>query len=643
MASISIKKVGSEATKTKVEVNITESDPKKPAPLPRLKDTIKGPDEIPFTNDNTTTVSDTPVQVPFIEAIVTTKPLEPEESVKTSEETTPVEVVNVEEDKLNKDKYEGDRVDLSPPLDNGKWEVIKFESPFELIYTIDRHLNSGRVLLHGWQVEELESLSTAKPTQYAPHREALCAANGSGKDKYIIAPFVIWFALTKVRSLTIITSSSGTQLTAQTENYIASLARDINTFYGRPIFKITRRFIKCLKSGSEIRMFATDEAGKAEGYHPLEPDSEMAIIVNEAKSVVPDIFGALSRCTGYNYWLNVSTPGEPIGDFHDSFYNWPITRRVTAFDCPHLPPNHITEVKRKYGETSAIYRSQILAEFTAVGGQCVINQDFLNACVESSLRKLVKPIVFGRKRIGVDLAAGRDECAFVVSYGNRVIDREFFVEGDTTITESRLETFIIKHGGSLGTGCDVFADDGGIGHAIIDRLVSKGYNITRVLNQSRAFDYTQFGNRGAEMWFNFARLVEEKLIILDLDLKGPGKEDGDKKLYKQLAYRHYKKNETSGRITLESKKEAKDRGEHSPDRADAYILSFCGTDLDEITKAIKDAAPEPKPLGMSIQQLFDARASRHRELIMGTGNMIKEPVTNNSIETLMASKKYGNN
>ncbi len=532
--------------------------------------------------------------------------------------------------------YEGDAADDSLPLDNGVWETINFESPVELVYTFDRSLNSGKEALYAWQLEELELLASAKPTDVAPHREALCAANGSGKDKYVISPFVVWFALTKVRSLCVITSSSGVQLTAQTENYISSLCREVNTKFGRPIFKITKRFIKCLKSGSEIRMFATDEAGKAEGYHPLESGAEMCIIVNEAKSVTPEIFSALERCTGFNYWLNVSTPGEPFGDFYDSFTNWRVTRRVTAFDCLHLArTDAIAETKRKYGETSSIYRSKVLALFTSIGGQVVINQDFLNTCIQFSVAKLIKPITFGRKRIGVDLAAGRDECAFVCSHGNRVVETEYFVEKDTTMTEERLEKFLVKHGGALGETCDIFADDGGVGHAIIDRLVRKGYNITRVLNQSRALDHSQFGNRGAEMWFNFARLIEEKLIILDLNCIGNKDDD---KLYKQLAYRHYKKNETSGKITLKSKVEERADGHASPDRGDAYVLSFCGTDIDEITKAFKDAKKDAQPLGMTLAELMAQRNGRHREMIMGTGEKAKEAVTNNSIETLMSIK-----
>lgn len=544
--------------------------------------------------------------------------------------------------------YNGDlhRNDFSDKPETG-YKAFEFESPFEVVTAFDPVLNEGRLdedgnpySLHVWQMEVNEFLASVKPTSKKPCRFALCAANGSGKDKYVIAPFVVWFAMTKIKSLCIITSSSGVQLTSQTENYIASLCNEVNARYGRRVFKITRRFIKCLETGSEIRMFATDEAGKAEGYHPLEPGAEMCIIVNEAKSVAPEIFGALDRCTGYNYRLHVSTPGEPYGDFHDSFINWTHKRRVSAFDCPHLSADHIAEMKRKHGENSFIYRSQVLALFTAFGGKVVIDQDYLNACIAEAFKKDSKPLIFGKKRLGVDLAAGRDECAFVVSHGNTVIDRLFFQEKDTTITEERLEKFILKHGGLADlTGknhgdLEIYADDGGVGHGIIDRLARKGYNITRVLNQSRAIDHKQFGNRGAEMWYNLARMVEEKTIFLNLDTNNPE----ERKIYEQLCYRHYKKNETSGRITLESKEEARANGHVSPDRADAYVLSFSPIDFSEI-QAEKLKAKPPAPVGMTIEEIMAEKYNRHKQMILGTGEQKSKTIENNSIETYLANKR----
>ena len=537
--------------------------------------------------------------------------------------------------------YEGDRLDLEGPLKSnksGRWETIDFSSPLELIYFFNPHLNeeNAKQALHLWQIETSEQLAAAKPTDQTPYRFCLCAANGSGKDAYVIAPFVIWFALTKIRSLTIITSSSGVQLTAQTENYIASLARTVNSFFGEPIFKVTRRFIKCLKSGSEIRLFATDEAGKAEGYHPFpdHPGAEMAIIVNEAKSVQPEIFGALSRCTGYNYLLYVSTPGEPVGDFHDAFLHWSHTRRVTAFDCPHIPLDHINEIKRKYGEMSAIYRSQVLALFTTVGGQVVIDQDHLNKCIDLSLKGIIQPKKFGKVKIGLDASAGRDEFGCTGVHGNVIAYKLYFIEVDTTIAEEKvarwLDHIIAVHGVDQ---VEINGDDGGVGHAILDHLIKRGYKINRVLNQSRAMDFKQYANRGTELWYNLRRIVEECLIYLPLKTTH---DPEDRKLYDQLSLRHFKNSQVSGRLTLASKKEEKSNGISSPDRADSLTLALAFTHFDDIQKEIN--AVKAKARGLTAEELHESMWGDAMAYFNGQGK-VKEQVRGNSLEHLMRIKE----
>ena len=190
--------------------------------------------------------------------------------------------------------------DLDGPITDEGYATLDFKSPAEVVAFFDPNVNEGTVNLHEWQVNLSEQLATAPASSLHPHKFILCAANGSGKDCFIVAPFAIWLAITKRRSLCIITSSSGVQLSAQTENYIRTLANRVNTFYqkvyGCDIFKVNQRYIKCRLTGSEIRLFATDEEGKAEGYHPLEPNAAMAIIINEAKSVAKEIYQALWRC-----------------------------------------------------------------------------------------------------------------------------------------------------------------------------------------------------------------------------------------------------------------------------------------------------------------------------------------------------------
>lgn len=484
--------------------------------------------------------------------------------------------------------YDGDAVNIKEAgdtlsnFDAISNEVLQIDDPAMVVEIFDPAVANGQVELHTWQVNIAEELATGKRNAQHPFKKCVCACNGSGKDRYVITPFVVWLALRFKRSLSIITSAGGVQLSAQTEGPIKHLCEQVNKYFGQKIFKINQRFIYCNLTGSEIRLFATDEAGKAEGYHPLEAGAEMAIIVNEAKTVAPDIFGALKRCTGFTYWLNVSTPGEPYGDFYDSFTRWPNSIRVSTFDCPHLSASEREEERITLGEHSALYRSKHLALFTSLGGQVIIPKELTTAILEKIKQGLI-PLRHQnwKLRIGGDLAAGGDETVLTGVLGNRITQRVSFIQKDTVLAADIIE-FHFKNTFKVNKDHEhIYMDDGGVGRGIIDNLRRRGWDIKRILNQSAANMKKEFGNRGAEAWFRAKRILEENLFVID----------EDEKFTEQLSNRYYKQQSTQGRITLEAKQDAKAHGRPSPDRADSFLLALTGLTIDDyLGHAPEDAA-----------------------------------------------------
>lgn len=467
--------------------------------------------------------------------------------------------------------------DFSPLLESG-WKALDFESSVEMLATIDPNIREQKVILHKWQVEEAEKICFSKADSKHPFKYALCAANGSGKDAFVIAPLAVFFAVCNIKALIVITSASGVQLTNQTENYIRGIADKLNTWgrtvYGIDIVKVKQRHMVSLISGSQIVLFATDEEGKAEGYHPIEPGAKMLIIVNEAKSVSPEIFRALRRCTGFTHWVNVSTPGEPIGDFYDSFENWPNKRRVDYFDCPHQSPDEFEEDRRTLGEHSPLFRSKWLALFTFFGGKYVINTTKLYECRKKARLQNggILPIKQDEPiRVGIDIAmsGNGDETCLSAFKGNKQIALRTMRHADATVIASEIESWLLE----LGLKKDhatIFADDGGSGRGVISIINRHGWNIRRVLNNTASKNKKAFRNRGAEIWYKFSRLVEACGVILK----------DDEKLYKQLASRKYKESEAGiDKLTLESKRSMISQGLPSPDRADATVLAFADIDL----------------------------------------------------------------
>lgn len=483
--------------------------------------------------------------------------------------------LTIQSKQLSKE-YTGDFKDQeAKPLRDSGYQKLEFESPFDLVSFYNPQIQRGTVTLYPWQLDVGDTLAAAKSDALNPYKFALCACNGSGKDSFVIAPFAVWFSVCKIQSRCIITSASGQQLSSQTESYIKSLCNSINQFHGEEIFRIRQRYILCMLSGSEIRLFATDEEGKAEGYHPIESGTEMAIIINEAKNVAPEIFRALRRCTGYNYWLEVSSPGAPNGDFYDHFTKWSKegrARHVTTFDCAQ----HLSEAERlvdleELGETSALYRSKHLALFTSIDTYSVIPIEVVERAKKFAQQGLItKRFQDWDYRVGIDLAAGGDETCVFILKGNCIVKEMYFREKDTTIGADKINIFLEEFGLPK-SHPHIYADDGGIGHGVIDNLSRMHWTVSRVNNQSAASNKKMYSNRGAENWYRVKRILEKNCFFFN-----PESNDQNKRLFDQLSSRYYKQEGTTGRIALESKSDAKANGRPSPDRADAFILAFTG-------------------------------------------------------------------
>lgn len=497
---------------------------------------------------------------------------------------------------------------ISAPIKDD-YQVLPFKDSLRFLALFDPAIREQQFTLHKWQVEVNEDISYGrsrsedlqtiikeyKPDSIHPYKFALCAANGSGKDAFVIAPLALWFICTKIKAKVIITSASGAQLSTQTEHYIAALAREVNLWavqhIGQEILKVRKRHVYCLLSGSVIHMFATDEGEKAEGHHPTCPGAEMMIIVNEAKSVSPQIFDALRRCTGFNFWINVSSPGEPSGPFYTSFRKWPNKRRISYFDCPHQSPDEFEEDRRDMGEHSPLFRSKWLALFTYIGGRYVVSKEKLDKLLDYNRKNLVNEILqHAPIRIGIDIALSTngDETVISVWRGNKMLAQYTYRIQDSTILVELLNRDLLKH-----VDKDhryIFADDGGVGRSVIDMLNRKGFRINRVLNNTTKKVQKGFKNRGAQSWYKFARLIEEGvLIFLNPD---------DDRLMSQIVSRKYK--ETDGgidKMTLEPKRDMIAEGHPSPDRADAAVLAFTDISIKEFLENKEEseriAAPQP--------------------------------------------------
>ncbi len=106
----------------------------------------------------------------------------------------------------------------------------------------------------------------------------------------------------------------------------------------------------------------------------------------------------------------------------------------------------------------------------------------------------------------------------------------------------------------------VYGDDGGLGTVMIDQIAELGFQVIRVRNENPASDEEHFANLGSEMWYQAARLIEKREVILPED-----------KLFFDQAIGRRRDYDSKGRLIAEPKKKMAARGVESPDRADAVF------------------------------------------------------------------------
>jgi len=459
-----------------------------------------------------------------------------------------------------------------------------WESPYDMLLFLqdDFHSEVNPTRLYKWQIQFMLDFASKDWTAQVPFKAAVRAANGSGKDRYLIAACIVWFCVKYSESVAIVTSASGTQLDRQTYTYIKQLADLTNTKCGDGVWKVNYRHLECLVSHSTIELFVTDESGRAEGWHPIVPNGKLAIFTSEAKSIPDEIFTALSRCTGFTHRVDVSSPGLPMGFFFNTCSSainrktihsvsealergsW-VEYHVTAYDCTHLSDGtYIEELKRSMpgGESGAAFKSCVLAEFGTTDEMTVIPYQHIWKCVNrsgSTVGWLSEPTNTG----GLDLSAGGDETVLSVRNGNKLLKVIGFRFNNTQDTVNFLVEEFKKYELDRPNSF-IYADAGGLGKPIIDQLRSKGWtNIRYVLNQAKAYNDRVYLNRGAEMWFKFGKLLETGEIWLA----------NDDRLIRQLATRYYKITE-GNKHKLESKLQARAAGRPSPDRGDSVVLCF---------------------------------------------------------------------
>jgi phage terminase large subunit len=413
---------------------------------------------------------------------------------------------------------------------------------------MDRHRQPISILLfadsilgvhpYDWQSKILLNYEAGNQT-------AAACANFTGKTSCLFPIAALWTLYNFPRARLMYISATAHQVRNQ---FFASL----NRFHHRPALAGWNWLETELRTPHGGFLFgrATDTGGNIEGLHD-QPDSPAGLLVDEAKSIRPEVLDALERCHT-TFRLFLSSTGPAFGGFYQIMtakaHLWR-TFRVPSSMCPHVDPATI-EADRENLKAS-VFAIKHDAQFLYDAGDSMISLEHARALIENPPEH-----VPGRPAAFCDFAGPGDESVLALCDGNRAEIVETWRSRDTMHSVGRFLTLFRK----LNLQSYQVGGDEGYGHQLMDRMQEERFYLQRFNNGSPAKRSDIYANLSAEWWSTVGQLIERRQIIIP----------NDEKLIAQLTSRR-KLYDSKGREKLESKADLRARGVESPDRADALI------------------------------------------------------------------------
>lgn len=425
----------------------------------------------------------------------------------------------------------------------------------------------GRRQLEQWQDDFLRGFYTGpdgKPIDDPRH--SVRAGHGVGKG-VILAILALWFPLTHFDSKCVLTANSQDQLRdnnwPEIRKWHQSLPAEL-----RDQIQIDeeRLYVKAAPEMAFVvrRTASASNPEALQGIHA----KHVLYLVDEASGIMDVIFEVAqgSMSTKGAMACLFSNPTRNSGFFYDTHnklrHRWR-TWRVNCEDVPRAR-GHIQDVIDAYGKDSNKYRVRVLGEFPTADDDVVIPLAWLE-----SARKRDVETSDVLPAWGLDVARfGEDSSALAKRKGNRLLEpvKEWH-NLDTMQLAGRVFNEWRDTPDALKP-VAIFVDVIGLGAGVVDRLKEMELPVVGVNVAESASADERFMRQRDELWWKGREWFGARDCVIH---------DDDEALIAELTGPTYDYS-SNGKIVVESKKDMKKRGIASPNKADAFLLTFAMPD-----------------------------------------------------------------
>lgn len=299
-------------------------------------------------------------------------------------------------------------------------------------------------------------------------------------------------------------------------------------------------------------------------------------VIDEASGVPEEIFNtAEGALTNKDILvIMISNPTRLIGYFYEAFHkdgkNWQ-QLSFNSKESPVVDNEFVQRISEKHGENSDEYKIRVLGAFPSEEG--IDDKGFVNLFTADEI-KFTQEKGFVQTRMGIDPSGeGQDETAWAVrdEFKGGIVGTER-TSNPKSIAEKTL-TLMEKYGSPAR---DTTADNFGVGANTAQEiaLTPQAYKINAV-NVGEPSKVTVKGARG-EPIFLYLNLRAEWFFAIKAWFRQGGSivdDENGHKLKDELLTIKFKRN-LKGLIQIMGKEEMRKQGIPSPNKADAFMLTF---------------------------------------------------------------------
>ncbi|CAB5238796.1 DEXDc domain containing protein [uncultured Caudovirales phage] len=410
-----------------------------------------------------------------------------------------------------------------------------------------------------WQIEFLNHI--------AANNRRISVRSGHGVGKSTAAAWaMLWYLFLRFPVKIVVTAPTSSQLYdalfAEVKRWVKVLPKTL-----QDQLEVKQDRIELKDANNEGFISArTSRAEQPEALQGVHSDNVM-LVADEASGIPEQVFeAAAGSMSGHSaVTLLLGNPVRSSGFFFDTHNrlsgDW-VTMKVSCEDSPRVSAAYIDEMKSRYGEESNAYRIRVLGEFPRSDDDTVIPMELL----EMAMARDVTPSAHAPVVWGLDVARfGSDRSALCKRQGNAILEpiktwKNLDLMQLTGAVVAEYEVLMPNQRPR-----EILVDSIGLGAGVVDRLrelnlPARGINVA----ESPAMG-TTYRNLKAELWHKAKAWLEARDCWMPKD----------ELLVAELATVRYSFT-SSGKIQIEGKDEIRKRGLASPDRADAFCLTFAG-------------------------------------------------------------------